>query len=207
MESIFVKVALLLSMSMLLGAAGTWFGRNVRSMGACIGLGLVFLLGTIGVFFAAHASAGIGIAALAGWTFVSGLFIGPVVGQFSEEFGWKTVGGIFASTAGAMAICGMIGLFSGIDFSGMGTYLMFALFGMIIFGVVSIFIRMSRTTNIVYHLLGMVIFSGYFIFDFFRLGHTENTWEKAIQLTMSIYLDFLNFFLHLLQLYAATHHK
>ena len=81
------------------------------------------------------------------------------------------------------------------------------LFGMIIFGVIGIFIRMSRTTNIVYHLLGMLVFSGYFIFDFFRLGHTENTWEKAIQLTMSIYLDFLNFFLHLLQLYAATHHK
>lgn len=51
---------------------------------------------------------------------------------------------------------------------------------------------MSRTPNIIYHLLGMVISSGYFIFDFFRLGHTENTWEKAIQLKMSIYLDFLN---------------
>lgn len=207
MESIFVKVAMLLSMSMLLGAAGTWVGRNVRSLGACIGLGVVFLLGTIGVFFAAAASPGVGIAALAAWTFVSGLFIGPVVGQFSDEFGWKTVGGIFASTAGAMAICGMIGLFSGIDFSGMGTYLMIALFGLIIAGVIGIFVRMSRTTNIIYHLLGMLIFSGYFIFDFFRLGHTENTWEKAIQLTMSIYLDFLNFFLHLLQLYAATHHK
>lgn len=207
MESIFVKVALLLSMSMLLGAAGTWCGRKIQSVGACIGLGIVFILGTIGVFMAAHASAGIGIVALGVWTFISGLFIGPVVGQFSEEFGWKTVGGIFASTAGAMAVCGMIGLFSGIDFSGMGTYLLFALFGLIIFGVIGIFVRMSRTTNIVYHLLGMLIFSGYFIFDFFRLGHTENTWEKAIQLTMSIYLDFLNFFLHLLQLYAATHHK
>lgn len=207
MESIFVKVALLLSMSMLLGAAGTWFGRNIRSMGACIGLGLAFLVGTIGVFFAAHASPAVGIVALAGWTFISGLFIGPAVGQFSEEFGWKTVGGIFASTAGAMAVCGMIGLFSGIDFTFMGTYLLIALFGLIIAGVIGIFVRMSRTTNIIYHVLGMIIFSGYFIFDFFRLGHTENTWEKAIQLTMSIYLDFLNFFLHALQLYAATHHK
>ncbi len=118
--SLFVKVALLLSMSMLCGAAGTWFGRNVRSMGACIGLGIVFLLGTFGVFMAAHAGPVVGICALGAWTLVSGLFIGPAVGQFSEEFGWHTVGGIFAGTAGAMAVSGMIGLFSGIDFSGMG---------------------------------------------------------------------------------------
>ena len=57
MESLFVKVALLLTMSMLGGAAGTWCGRNIRSGGTMIGLGITFVLGTIGVFFAAHAGA------------------------------------------------------------------------------------------------------------------------------------------------------
>jgi uncharacterized protein len=207
MESIFVKVALLLTMSLLSGAAGTWCGRNIKSLGACIGLGIAFLVGCFGVFMAAHAGPAIGIPALLAWTFLSGLFIGPVVGQFSEEFGWNTVGGIFAGTSGVMAVCGMIGLFSGVDFSGMGSYLMFALFGLIIAGVIGIFVRMSRTTNIIYHIMGMIIFSGYFIFDFFRLGHTDDTWEKAIQMTMSLYLDFLNFFLHALQLYSQLHHK
>lgn len=200
--TIFAKVALLLTMSMLSGAAGTWCGRNIRSGMTMIGLGVAFLLGCIGVFFAAHAGAGIGIGALAIWTFISGLFIGPVINGYKEELGWETVAGIFAGTGGVMAVCGMIGLFSGIDFSGMGTYLMFALFGLIIFGVIGIFVRLSRTTNILYSIFGMVIFSGYFLFDFFRLGHTENTWEKAIGLTMSLYLDFLNFFLHALQLYS-----
>jgi FtsH-binding integral membrane protein len=207
MESIFVKVALLLTMSMLGGAAGTWCGRNIRSGATMIGLGIAFILGTIGVFFAAHAGAGIGIAALAAWTFVSGLFIGPVINSYKEELGWQTVGGIFAGTAGVMAVCGIVGLFSGVDFSGMGTYLMFALFGLIIVGVIGIFVRLSRTINIVYSILGMIIFSGYFLFDFWRLGHSENTWEKAIGLTMSLYLDFLNFFLHALQLYSQLHHK
>lgn len=207
MEPLIVKVAVLLSVSLLSGAAGTWCGRNIRSLGAFIATAVLFIGGCVGVFFAAHAGVGIGIAALIAWTFVSGLFIGPVVGLFSEEFGWHTTGGLFAGTAGAMALCGMIGMFSGVDFSGLGTYLTFALFAMIIAGVIGIFWKMSRTTNIVYHLFGLVVFAGYFIFDFYRLGTTENTWEKAIGLTVSLYLDFLNFFLHLLQLYAATQHK
>lgn len=118
--TIFVKVALLLAMSMLCGGAGAWCGRAIKSVGAIIGLGIVFLVGVFGVFLAAHASPVIGIAALAGWTFVSGLFIGPAIAAYSEELGWQTVAGCFLGTAGVMAVCGMIGLFSGINFGLMG---------------------------------------------------------------------------------------
>jgi len=205
--SIFVKVALLLTMAMLGGGLGAWCGRGIRSMGAMIGLGILFLVGVFGVFLAAHASPVIGIAALAGWTFVSGLFIGPAIQAYSEDIGWQSVAGCFLGTSGVMALCGIIGLFSGINFGGMGSFLLIALFGLILVGVVGCFVRMSRTVNIVYSALGCLIFAGYFLFDFFRLGHSENTWEKAIQLTMSLYLDFVNFFLHLLQLYSQLHHK
>ena len=45
----------------------------------------------------------------------------------------------------------------------------------------------------------MVIFAGGFLFKFFRLSQSENTWEQAVQLTMSLYLTFANFFIYLLQ--------
>lgn len=207
MESLFVKVALLLTMSMVSSAVGSHLGRNIRSGGAMIGLGIAFIGGAIATLFLAHAGPAIGIPALLIWTFVSGLFLGPVLQMYREDLGAATVTGVFAGTGGVMALCGAIGLFSGVDFSGMGSYLMFALFGLIIVGVIGLFIRMSRTTNIIYSLFGMVIFAGYFVFDFFRLGHTENTWEKAIGLTMSLYLDFVNFALHALQFLAAMKHK
>lgn len=141
------------------------------------------------------------------WTFISGLFIGPAVQAYADRLGWQTVCLAYAGTAGVMAITGGVGMFSGVDFSGMGTYLMFGLFGLIIAGVVGIFVRMSRTVNIVYSLIGMVVFAGYFIFDFFRLSQSVNTWESAVRLTMTIYLDFMNFFLYLLQFLAAVSDK
>lgn len=200
METLFAKVSLLLTVTMILGAFGTFCGRKVQSLGAVIGLGLLFLLGSIAVILVAHVNPMVGICLLFGWAYISGLFIGPVVQMRAESLGWQTVFGAFAGTAGVMAVCGSIGLFSGADFSSLGTYLGFALFGLIIVGVIGIFWRMSEKLNIVVSLFGMIVFAGYFVFDFFRLGRAENTWARAVELTMSIYLDFLNFFLYLLQL-------
>jgi FtsH-binding integral membrane protein len=210
MDTIFSKVAVLLCMSMLSGAFGAYIGRGIRSVAAFIVLAIAFIGGTIGVYFASTAAdPTIGVLALGAWTFVSGLFVGPAIEAYAEELSWKTVAGAFLGTSGVMAVCGLIGMFSGIDFSGLGTYLMIGLFGLIIVGVLGWFVAAlrSRQSDILFSILGMIIFAGYFLFDFFRLGHSENTWERAIQLTMSIYLDFLNFFLRLLELLAATHKK
>lgn len=201
------KVALLLSGSMLIGAFGTYLGRSIQSLGAFIALAVLFIGGVIGVFFMASASPPVGITALFAWVFVSGLFIGPAIQNYAERLGWQTVFLAYAGTGGVMAVTGMIGMFSGVDFSGLGPILMFGLFGLIIAGIVGIFWRMSKTVNIVYSLLGMVIFAGYFLFDFFRLTKSENTWESAIRLTMAIYLDFINFLLYLLQFLAAASDK
>lgn len=205
--TLLTKVALLLACCMMIGAGGTYFGRNVRSLGAFIGLAILFIAGTIGVYFAAAVSPAVGVGVLFLWTFISGLFIGPAVQSYAERLGWQTVCLAYAGTSGVMAVTGCIGMFSGVDFSGMGTYLMFGLFGLIIAGVIGIFVRMSRTVNIVYSLIGMVVFAGYFLFDFFRLTQSQNTWEDAVRLTMTIYLDFINFFLYLLQFLAAVSDK
>jgi len=207
METLISKVALLLTFTMLFGAIGTWLGRNIRSGWTMLGLGLAFIIGTIVVLLSAQASAGAGITLLFVWALVSGLFIGPVINRYVEVLGWHTVFGAFLGTSGVMALGGMIGLFSGHDFSSWGSYLGIGLFGLIIVGIVGIFVRMSKTVNIVHSLFGMVIFAGYFIYDFFTLGRTENTWAKAVELTMKLYLDFLNFFLYLLQLLAELQDK
>ena len=80
---------------------------------------------------------------------------------------------------------------------------MVALLGMIVVGIFSIFIPMSHTVNIVYCIIGMIVFAGFFIVDFFRLANSENTWEAAIELTMNLFLDFLNFLLYALRLIEA----
>ncbi|MBX9571545.1 MAG: Bax inhibitor-1 family protein [Candidatus Obscuribacterales bacterium] len=207
METLIAKVAVLLSMTMGLGTLGVYLGREIKSFGAFIGLAIAFVVGAIGVIFAASISPMAGITALAVWALISGLFTGPAIQLYADKLGWQTVAGAFAGTSGVMAVCGSIGLFSGADFSSMGFYLGIALFGLIIVSVIGLFWRMSREMNIGMALVGMVIFAGYFIFDFWRLGNSENTWAKAIELTLNIYLDFLNFFLRLLELLALLSNK
>lgn len=206
-ETLFTKVMLLVVLSLGVSAFGIYVGRFIRSLAAIIVLGITFLVGSFAVYLLeTSVSPGVGVAMLLAWVFVSGLFLGPTFQLFAEDNGWQTIFVIFTGTMGVMAVFGGIGLFSGIDFSGMGMFLGIALFGLIIAGVVGIFVRFSREVNIVYSIIGMVVFSGYFIFDFFRLGHTENTWGHASQLTMHIYLDIVNFMLYAMQLYEATKH-
>lgn len=205
--SLFTKVATIVSCMMMVGGLGAVVGRKIESGFAMIALAVLWIGGTIGMMFAAKADPTVSLPLLGAWTFVSGLVIGPTLQMYAERLGWHTVALAFFGTGGVMAVCGGIGMLSGIDFSGMGTYLLLGLFGLIAVGVVRIFVVMSRTVDIVHALIGMVIFSGYFIFDFFRLTKSENTWENAVLLSMNIYLDFINFLLYLLQLLAAAQDK
>lgn len=202
--TLFVKVMLLLTMAMGCGAIGAYFGRFIQSLGAFIALFIAAIAGIFVVIGVSHVNAGAGVACLAVWTGIMGMMTGPALQRYSETLGWHTVFGATAGTAGVMAICGIIGALSGINFAWMGSILGFALIGLIVFGLVSIFVRMSREVRMGHAIIGMVVFAGYFIFDFFRLSKAENTWERAIELTMNLYLDFLNFLLYLLQFLEAS---
>ena len=206
-SQLFITVAGLLAASMVTGAIGAWVGQAIKSMIAWIGLLILYIVGVFIVMAASHAAPPVAIGVMLGWTFLSGLVLAPALHMYVEQLGWQTVVGAFGGTAGVMAICGCIGALSGINFSGMGTFLMFALIGLIVVGLISMFVRMSREVNIVWSIFGMLIFSGYFIFDFFRLSKAENTLPNAIDLTLNLYLDFINFFLYLLQFLAAISDK
>jgi modulator of FtsH protease len=204
--SIYAKVAFLLTVSMSMGGVGCYIGRKLESVFGFIVLFVLMLVGCFAVPAIAQSSAVAGVFALAVWTLISGLFIGPAIHAYSEDIGWKTVALAFFGTGGVMAVCGLIGTFSGIDFSGLGAFLGIGLFLLIIVGIVRLFMKWGREANLLYSAVGMFIFAGYFVYDFFALGHTENTWARATELTMKIYLDYINFLLHLLAFIAAHKH-
>ena len=130
--TLITKVAVLLAACMGLGGLGAYLGRKIENPLVFIGLAIAFILGTFGVFAAAHASPVLGVLALAGWTFVSGLVTAPALQHYSERLGWRTVAGAFAGTGGVMAACGAFGAFSGIDFSFLSGILFFALLGLVV---------------------------------------------------------------------------
>jgi len=211
--SLFGRVMMMLTGSMLVAAVGAYAGASIiTSGGVLLALCIVWLLGTIGVGFAASAvdkgslSPAVGLGLMGIWMFVSGLITGPALAHYVAVLGGNTVMLAFLGTAGVMAGCGAIGILSGHNFSGLGKFLSIALFGLIIVGIVNIFVAFSTGVEIAYCLIGMAIFAGFFIVDFFRIKENadSDSWGAAMMITMNLYLDFLNFFLFLLRLLAAS---
>ena len=75
-----------------------------------------------------------------------------------------------------------------------------AVVALIVFGIVLIFIHIPDG-DLVYSVLGLVIFAGFTMFDFQRL-RTNTDITSAPFLAASIFLDVLNVFLFFLQIFS-----
>ncbi|MEL6734655.1 MAG: Bax inhibitor-1/YccA family protein, partial [Pseudomonadota bacterium] len=89
--------------------------------------------------------------------------------------------------------------------SGMGSFLMMGLFGLIIAMVVNIFLQSSALAFAV-NVIGVLIFAGLTAYDTQRLketydmvvGNTEAMAKSSIMGALSLYLNFVNMFMFLL---------
>lgn len=203
-NSLMAKVMMLLSGSLVISSIGSYMGLGITSGWVIFGLVVVLFVGIFGVAALAATSPALGVAGLAIWTFLNGLTIGPAVNMYAAVIGWQTVTFSFMGTAAIMAALGCWGAFSGRDFSAWGKWLFMGLLGLIIVGVIGLFTGFGHSFNLLYSLAGMVIFAGYFVFDFFRLSRSEDNDFNAVMITMNIYLDFVNFWLSLMRFIAET---
>lgn len=203
LSGLFSKVSLLLTSTFLVSAFGTYLGAGITSTVAIVVLAVLFFLGAFLVPVALKSSTAGGVAALTVWTLISGLFLGPCIHMYVHTLGWQTVFLTYLGTGGVMAACGAVASFSGINFGKLGNFLTIALLALIVTGIFGIFVPFSAGVNIVYSLIGMAVFTLFFLFDFFRLSRGEDTWEAAVLLTMELYLDYINFLLYALRLIAA----
>ncbi len=203
-NSLMAKVMMLLSGSLVISSIGSYMGLGITSGWVIFGLVVVLFLGIFGVAALAATSPALGVAGLAIWTFLNGLTIGPAVNMYAAVIGWQTVTFSFMGTAAIMAALGCWGAFSGRDFSAWGKWLFIGLLGLIVVGVIGMFTGFGHSFNLLYSVAGMVIFAGYFVFDFFRLSRSEDNDFNAVMITMNIYLDFVNFWFSLMRFIAET---
>lgn len=206
-STLFTKVAMLLTGSMAVAALGSFVGAGIQmSLGIFILLLILFIGGSIGVMVAARrVDPPLAVGLMFAWNFIAGLFLGPTMNFFVQTLGGNTVMLAFLGTAGVMAGCGAIGVLTRVNLSGLGRFLMFVLFGLIIVGIINLFVAFSTGVEIIYCLVGMAIFAGFFIFDFAVMRQkNDDSWGSAIECTMAIFVDFINFLLFLLRLLAAA---
>jgi uncharacterized protein len=199
------KVMCLLSLTIATGGVGAYVGRRLEGWLPAIGL---FILAMIGIFVIQAAGGGfLATTLLLGFGFVIGMMLGPLVGFAAREEGAGIVLQALTGTTAVMLGCGVFVFVTGIDFSFLMPILLIALIGLIIVGLIGIFVRFSRTVNLVYSIIGMVVFAGFFLVKFFRLSQADNTWEAAVRHTASIYISFANFFSFLLQFLLNTRRR
>lgn len=128
-----------------------------------------------------------------------GLFLGGAVastlGYYIEENPqalWNAGG----ATALFVAGFGSLGYVTRRDLSRLAPGLTWALFGLILFGVIQIFVH-TPNGSVIYAVLGLVLFAGLTAYDFQRLRVAKDL-RSAPVLAASIFLDILNVFLFFL---------
>ena len=111
----------------------------------------------------------------------------------------------FFATAGAFAGLSLFGYTTKKDLSGFGSFLIMGLIGIIIATVLNFFLQ-SGTLAFVISVLGVLIFAGLTAYDTQRLKQqyaylrgTEYIGKAVILGALSLYLDFVNMFMFLLQ--------
>ncbi len=112
----------------------------------------------------------------------------------------------FFVTATAFGALSLYGYTTKRSLSGMGTFLMMGLFGLIIASIVNIFMQ-SGALAFAINVIGVLIFAGLTAYDTQRLkntydavaGNAEMIAKSSIMGALSLYLNFVNMFMFLLQ--------
>lgn len=113
---------------------------------------------------------------------------------------------VFGITALTFAIMALIGTFTKIDLTKLGTILFMGLLGIIIASIINIFIG-SQTLDLGIIIIGIVIFTLYIAYDVQKVKYIAQTLEEdkaAIICAFELYLDFINLFIKLLRLFGKS---
>ena len=197
-RAVFGQVMGLVAVTTGFAALGAYIGRNLSG-----GTGILFFIAAFACVFGLNIANSRGreqlaVALLFGLGLALGLAVAPVIAVYANADPaalWQAAGATGAFIAG----CGAFGYATRRDLSAWYRILFWALLALIVFGLVTIFISIPQA-NIIYAVLGLVIFGGFTIIDFNRLRRANNS--AAIPIAAGIFLDIFNVFLFFLQLFG-----
>ncbi|EUJ25392.1 hypothetical protein MFLO_15483 [Listeria floridensis FSL S10-1187] len=143
-----------------------------------------------------------GIPLLLSFAFVTGLMTGPILTHFFSEGAGLAVLMAFVTASATFTILGFIGAKIKTDLHFLGKALFAALIILVLFALFSLFVPLGAMTTIIAG-FGTLVFSLYILFDFNQIMKRDVTLDDVPMLALSLYLDFLNLFLYLLQLFTG----
>jgi FtsH-binding integral membrane protein len=170
---------------------------NAHWVFALLGLGAVFFLS----FGINRMQASTAMIAFLAYAVINGVWLTPVLLIYTGASVAKT----FFVVAAMFGAISLYGYTTKRDLTGMGSFLIMGLFGLIIAMVVNIFLQ-SSAMEFAISVLGVLIFTGLTAYDTQKIkeiyfagdGH-EIAKKKSIMGALTLYLDFINLFLMMLR--------
>jgi FtsH-binding integral membrane protein len=165
-------------------------------------IGLVFFLG-----FRIHKLSP-AAAQLTFWAYAA--LMGVSLSSIFLVFNLGSITQMFFVTAAAFAGLSVFGYTTRKDLSGWGSFLFMGLIGIIIAAIVNLFMQ-SSALSFAISVIGVLVFAGLTAYDTQRLKDEyyqlqgDATWLKkaSVMGALSLYLNFVNMFLMLLQLFGS----
>jgi FtsH-binding integral membrane protein len=199
-RTVFGHVMGLVALTLGFLALGAYIGRDLSG-----GWGILAFIASFGCIIGLNVASARGneqlsITLLFGLGLLLGLALGPVLSSYVDTDPaavWQAAG----ATGAFVASLGAVGYATRRDLSSWYRVLFWALLGLLVFGLVAIFVSIPAE-NVIWSVAGLVIFGGYTILDFNRLRRSGQ--ESAVPIAASIFLDVLNIFLFFLQLFGGN---
>jgi modulator of FtsH protease len=142
-----------------------------------------------------------GIAMLLGFTFVAGVFLGPILQHALHlRNGAELVGMAAGGTGLIFFSLATIATVTKKDFSFMGKFLFIGVILLVVASLANIFFAIPAL-SLTISAIAILLFSAYILYDISQIIHGGET--NYVMATMSLYLDIYNIFVNLLSLLMA----
>ncbi len=201
----------LMTFAVLISALTAWLVANVfaNQFTAFLtnnrwGIWLIIFL-TFGISFNATRSPGVSFVLLIITAIIYGITFAFIAGAYTGA----DIATAFVSSAGIFLTMALIGTFSHRDFSRLGSYVTAALVGLIIAMLVNLFLH-SPAVNYVLSVIAVIIFTILTAWDAQRMksiytgyGDELSVNGLAVLGALQLYLDFINLFVSLLDIFGS----
>ena len=180
----------------------TFFANNRWAVWGILILQVVLVMS---MSFKADRSPAMSLTGLGLYSVLEGLFFGLIVQVYSSQ----DVTMSFVSATVMFTVLALMGTNTKKDLSGIGRQAMAALIALIIVMIINIFLRSSIIT-LAFSFIGVVIFAALIAWDsqrfrqmYIQYGNQINTTNLAIMGALQLYLDFVNLFIQLLNIFTG----
>jgi len=200
------KVYLTFFASLLMATLGVFVGLTESIFLTVLQYQTMFVIVEVAVCLFAitvRRKPGINLLALALFTFLSGLTLSPIIAYYTAIGNVAIIKEALILTV--VTFSGLTGyvFITKKDFSYLHGFLSMSLFGLIAVAIISIFFTMSPVVNLIYSYFGVLVFSGYILYDTSRILHQWQS-DDYVGFALQLYLDFINLFLYILRILSSS---